>query len=130
MKRRFDTSAAMALADSLNCDEAFRHWARSLKTAVKFGDESCSAAIRIDAGTVSCTDETADVNITGDEKAWENALALSPQQGIYDVMSMPGMVRVDADPLLIAANAKAFTRLWKQLRCVITGEERSWDWNV
>jgi len=119
------------LAASLNGDAAFRHWGRSLCAAAAFVCGDVTLTLTVENGAVRLTPGAeAQVVLSGDEAQWARALDTGWSQGFYDVTEAPDRLHLAADPYLIAANAKAFTRLWKQLRSALRGEERAWDWNV
>lgn len=131
MENLVNTNLCERLADQLNRDDAFRHWARALTTGISISvkGENCCISIREGEVFPEMICET-EVFLTGSEREWENALHTPYNQGFYDVTEGAGMLHLTARPLLIASNAKAFTRFWKQLRSVLCNEEREWDWNV
>ena len=131
MEKRFKEETVTKLVGSVNSDEAYRHWARGLNTTVLFVCEEEKLGLEIKNGCIAPAElSSAEVILSADEQGWKNALKTHWQEGFYDMAEGPGRLKLEASPLLIAANAKAFTRLWKHVRSAINGEERSWDWNV
>lgn len=131
MKYHIDADAGSRLIRALSGDAAFCRWARSLDTLVCFqcGAERISVAIKDGQASLSRS-TVAQVCLFGNEDEWTRALETGYRQGFYDVVEAPDKLHLSADPYLIASNAKAFTRLWKQFRSAVCGEERAWDWNV
>lgn len=115
------------LVDSLNNDEAFRHWGRALTAVISFETDDFRMTLSLVQGFASESCAPADIRLRSSEAAWEAALNTPYQCGIYDVTERPGMLQMSASPVFIAANAKAMDRLWKHLRCAYHGDTREWN---
>lgn len=119
------------LTEHLNADVAFRHWARNLNVRIQISTDEESFLMSVSDGEVRKEDSgAADLIFYGGREEWNKALKTPFHCGFYDVFEGACLLHTNAEPLHIASNAKAYTRLWKQLRAALNGEERRWDWNV
>ncbi|MGN1413977.1 MAG: hypothetical protein ACI4WY_07010 [Anaerovoracaceae bacterium] len=117
--------------ENLNGDKAYRHWARDLNVRLRISTGEESFLVSISDGEVREEDSgAADLIFYGSREEWKKALATPFHCGFYDIFEGACLLHTTAEPLHIASNAKAYTRLWKQLRAALNGEERRWDWNV
>ena len=127
----FTTGQMARFAASVNSDDAFRHWARDVRVTLALCAPEAQAGLSLVDGCIALIPpEQAQYALRGTEAEWRQALDTPYNAGYYDVFEGARLLESTVPPLLAASHAKAFTRLWKQLRTALNGGGRRWDWHV